>query len=52
LWRETARLNAPGGQAYNRFGCGVAIHESCILVGEAQDSSVAEYAGSVHIFSW
>jgi len=49
-WLHDVKLLAPDGEAYDRFGFSVAIHEDTIVVGADEDDDNGNYSGSAYVF--
>lgn len=49
-WVELGELTASEGQAYDRFGCSVAMRGNTIVVGATEDMNDLTGAGAVYVF--
>jgi len=49
-WMQEAKLEGPGGGAWDRFGWSVGIHGDTVIVGSHGDDTNGGDSGAVHLF--
>lgn len=50
-WSESARLLASDGEAYDAFGVSIAVTDTFVVVGAAEDDDLGNSSGSIYVFT-